>query len=201
MATDDRSRTSRSMLAGLGNPDDRAAWREAWGRFIDRYGQLIYGWCCQWQLQPADAEDLTQRLLIEIPAKLGTFDYRPERGRFHGWLKVVVRNALNSFVERRPREATLGHDPADVQRAEDDLIDRLDAAFERELLEEAMEQVRPRVKPATWDAFRLTAIDGLPVREVSERLKIPVTHVSVYKGRVQQLLAEEVRKLRGNDDQ
>jgi RNA polymerase sigma-70 factor (ECF subfamily) len=185
------------MIAGLGNPADREAWHEAWGRFIDRYGKLIYNWCCQWQLQPADAEDLTQRLLIEIPIKLGSFHYEPERGRFHGWLKVVVRNALHSFVQRGPRETPLGHDPMDAKRAEDDLIDRLDAAFERELLEEAMAQVRPRVKPATWEAFRLVAIEGLPVREVSERLRIPVTHVSVYKGRVQQLLATEVRKLRG----
>jgi RNA polymerase sigma-70 factor (ECF subfamily) len=57
--------------------------------------------------------------------------------------------------------------------------------------------VRPRVQPLTWEAFRLTAFEGLSGAEAATRLKMAVT--SVYKARsnVQKLLEAEVRYMEG----
>ena len=44
--------------------------------------------------------------------------------------------------------------------ARDDLARRLEAEFDLELLEEAQRRVRQR-RPGTWEAYRLTAIEGL----------------------------------------
>jgi RNA polymerase sigma-70 factor (ECF subfamily) len=41
---------------------DEGAWRE----FINRYGRLIYKWCRYWQLQDADAEEVTQQVLMQL---------------------------------------------------------------------------------------------------------------------------------------
>ena len=45
-------------------------------------------------------------------------------------------------------------------QAGDDLVKHLEEEFHRELMEQAMVLVRPRVAPRTWDAFRLTALEG-----------------------------------------
>ena len=45
--------------------------------------------------------------------------------------------------------------------ARDDLVRRLDGEFDMELLEEAGRRVRAAVAPRTWEAYRLTAVEGL----------------------------------------
>jgi RNA polymerase sigma-70 factor (ECF subfamily) len=71
----------------------------------------------------------------------------------------------------------------------------MEQAFEGELLELAIRRVKPRVKPGTWEAFRLTSIEHLAGAEVAGRLDINVSSVFVAKHRVLKLLEEEVRKL------
>ena len=77
----------------------------------------------------------------------------------------------------------------------EDLIQKLEEAFDYELLEVAKVQVRLRVAPHTWEAFRLVAIEGLPVAEVAAKVNMQVAMVYVAKSKVQKMLQEEIRKL------
>ena len=78
---------------------------------------------------------------------------------------------------------------------DDDLLARLDAAFDRELLALAAARVRERVAPQTWEAFRLTALDGLSGAAAAARIPMEVGQVYVAKRRVQKLLQEEIARL------
>src|SRR5262245_46437929 len=91
MSSDQASRTSATLLGRLrAQPDDE----QAWDRFVECYGPQIYNWCRQWALQQADAEDVTQNVLLRLATKLRTFTYDPKRS-FRGWLRTVTRNALS----------------------------------------------------------------------------------------------------------
>ena len=69
------SQTSATLLARLRQvPADQAAWAQ----FADRYGRKIYGWCRQWNLQEADAEDVTQSVLLKLAEKMRAFEYDPD---------------------------------------------------------------------------------------------------------------------------
>jgi RNA polymerase sigma-70 factor (ECF subfamily) len=76
-------------------------------------------------------------------------------------------------------------------------LQRLEEEFDRELLEEAMARVRLRVAPQTWEAFRLTALEGRPGAEAADLIPMQVAQVFVAKRRVQKLLQEEVARLNG----
>src|SRR5262245_1197431 len=78
------------------DPSDRAGWEE----FVERYGPHIYRWCRRWGLQHADAEDVTQIILLKLTKKLRTFAYDPS-GSFHGWLKTVAHHAWRDFEDSR----------------------------------------------------------------------------------------------------
>ena len=55
------------------------------------------------------------------------------------------------------------------------------------------EQVgRERVEPATWDAFRMTAVDGLPAAQVARTLGKQVATVYVARQNVQRMLQAEL---------
>ena len=61
--------TSPTLLGRLRcQPVDQAAW----GEFVDRYGPRIYQWCRRWDLQEADAQDVTQTVLLRLASKLQT---------------------------------------------------------------------------------------------------------------------------------
>jgi RNA polymerase sigma-70 factor (ECF subfamily) len=179
------------------NPSDQAGWDV----FVIRYGRHIYRWCRQWKLQDADAEDVTQDILVKLTQKLQHFAYDPSRS-FRGWLKTVAHHAWRDFEDSRRR----GHSAAGDSRvqeqllsvqAREDLEQRLESAFDLELLEAAKARVRQRVAPHTWEAFRLVALEGLPAAEVAARVQMQVAMVYVAKSKVQKMLQEEIEKLDG----
>jgi RNA polymerase sigma factor (sigma-70 family) len=189
--------TTRVTLLALlrQDPSDQAGWDE----FVERYGRHIYRWCRQWKLQDADAEDVTQDILVKLIQKLRAFTYDPSRS-FRGWLKTFAHHAWRDFDDsRRPAQraagASQGQELILTLEAREDLAQKLEEAFDLELLELAKVRVRMRVAPHTWEAFRLLAFDGLPVAEVAARVQLQVAMVYVAKSKVQKMLQEEVEKL------
>jgi hypothetical protein len=79
--------------------------------------------------------------------------------------------------------------------ARDDLLRELEEQFDHELLAEAMARVRLRVAPQTWDAFRLTALEGLSGAEAAQQIPMQVAQVFVAKRRVHKMLREQIAKL------
>ena len=79
--------------------------------------------------------------------------------------------------------------------ARDDLTGRLEREFDAEVLELATERVRQRVEPHTWDAFRLTALEGQSGADAAARLGMKVASLFAAKSKVQKLLRDEVRQL------
>jgi RNA polymerase sigma-70 factor (ECF subfamily) len=179
------------------DPADQAVWEE----FVEHYGPRIYGWCRRWNLQEADAQDVTQNVLLRLAEKLRDFSYDPSRS-FRAWLKTLTHHAWSDFVESRRRPG-LGSGDSGVEKllhsveAREDLVKQLEAEFDREILAEAMLRVRLRVAPQTWEAFRLTALEGLSGAEAGQRIPMQVAQVFVAKRRVQKMLQEEVARLEG----
>jgi RNA polymerase sigma-70 factor (ECF subfamily) len=172
---------------------------QAWDEFVRRYQPIIRAWCLRWGSQPSDADDVAQQVLLKLLGAMKKYRYDPDAG-FRGWLKTVTHNAWLDFV--RSRRRTPGQDAecvaavADSHDALSDLEQQMEKAFEEELLELAMRRAEERVKPTTWEAFRLTHVENLSGAEAAERLNMPVSQVFVAKHRVVKLLKEEVRRLK-----
>ena len=195
MANAPISTTNVSLLARLRqHPGDQKSWQE----FVEQYGRHVYRWCRQWRLQDADAEDVTQIILAKLVQKLGDFQYDPSRS-FRAWLKTVAHNAWKDFVELRQRAAGAGDTRVQEMlysvEAREDLVRRLEEAFDFELLEAAKARVRLRVAPHTWEAFRLSVLEGAPVPEVAQKVGMQVAMVYVARSKVQRMLQEEIQKL------
>jgi RNA polymerase sigma-70 factor (ECF subfamily) len=190
------SRTSATLLGRLRQD---ATDQQAWGEFVTRYSPRIYSWCRHWKLQEADAEDVTQNVLVTLAQKMASFAYDPARS-FRGWLRTITEHALSDFLASRQR-AVLGSGDFQVEEmlhtleARIDLLSRLDTEFDRELLEGAWARVQLRVEPQTWEAFRLTAQDGQSGADTARQLGLQVTAVFKARSRVQRMLQEELRKL------
>ena len=154
--------TSATLLARLrAAPDDTDAWR----RFVGTYGPRIVNWCQHWGLQDADAHDVAQVVILRFWNQIARFEYDPS-GSFRGWLRKLTHAAWCDFVERqRPWHRTDREGKA-MERlvlvaAREDLLERLEAQFDLELLDLAMARVRAgsiadmgRVPPARAGGVR-----------------------------------------------
>jgi len=196
---EDRSEpsTNTTLLARLRqNPSNQPAWDE----FVDRYGRLIFQWCRHRGLQQADAEDVTQTVLLVLAKQMREFVYDPSKS-FRGWLGAIAHRSWCRFVDDRRRwsgrVATSDVDQLCSREAQGDFLSRLEAEGEAELLELAKQSVRRRVDPRTWEAFRLSVEEALSGAEVAELLQINVGAVFVARSRVRKMVHEEVRRLDG----
>jgi RNA polymerase sigma-70 factor (ECF subfamily) len=181
------------------DPTDEPAWRD----FVRLYGTRIHNWCRRWGLQEADAQDVTQQVLLKLAEGMRDFAYNPALS-FRSWLKTVTQNAWHNYVRHRERLHRIGGDASnpdtvlgilDQVPAREDLTRRLEEQYDHELLEQAKGRVRLRVEPHTWEAFRLTALEGLSGPEAAERIGIAVGLVYVAKKRVAKMIRDEVQKL------
>jgi RNA polymerase sigma factor (sigma-70 family) len=196
MSENESTRTSVTLLGRLRqHPKDEAAWNE----FVARYEPKIMAWCLRWRLQESDARDVTQDVLLKLHGLLAKFAYDPSRS-FRGWLKTLTRHAWLDLVEERKRRGigSGGSRMAELIAnvgAGDDLEEQLREEFHRELMEQAMNLVQPRVAERTWDAFRLTALEGCSGASAAARLEMNIARVYTAKSQVKMMIREEVRKL------
>jgi RNA polymerase sigma-70 factor (ECF subfamily) len=193
---DSQMSTRVSLLVRLRHePADEQAWDE----FVRRYRPLLLAWCQQWSLQPADADDVSQNVLLKLAHHLRSFAYDPSR-RFRGYLRTMAHNACKDYLESKQRGVPGSADPdvyavLDSVEAREDLATRLEQAFDLERLEVAQTLVRERVEPHTWEAFRLAALEGKSGADVAAALGMQVGTVFKAKSKVQQMLREEIERL------
>jgi len=185
-------RTSASLLARMQGANDP----DAWAQFVRRYGPLLYRWCRAWNLQEADAQDVTQDVLVKLARRLRDFRYDPAQS-FRAYLKTLAHYACCDLLAAFHKTGTAAgdsvvHRQLDNVAARDDLGQRLQEEFDQELLEQAMLSVQHRIEPQTWEAFRLTALEGLSGADVAGRLNMKVAAVFKARSRVQQMLRDEL---------
>jgi DNA-directed RNA polymerase specialized sigma24 family protein len=116
----------------------------------------------------------------------------------------MAHNACKDYFDSQHRAVAASGDPGvqavlESVQARDDLAARLEAAFDQERLEWAQARVRQRVEPHTWEAFRLTALEGKSGADTAAFLHVKVGTVFKAKSKVQQMLREEIEHLESEE--
>jgi RNA polymerase sigma-70 factor, ECF subfamily len=181
--------TSASLLEQA-----RGRHADAWERLVALYTPLLSSWLGAAGLQPADREDLTQRVLEVLVRRLPDFEPSGRPGAFRAWLRRVTVNLLREFWRARPAPAA---GPVLEQLSDPNAgLSRLwDEEHDRHVLHALMELVRPEFTESSWRAFRRLALDGAPARAVAEELGLSVNAVLIAKSRVLARLRQEARGL------
>ena len=192
--------TRISLILRLASAEDADSWRE----FASNYAPAVFAIARRRGLQPADAEDFVQELLLAVARAAGRWQADANRARFRTWLFRIARNlladhfrhakraALMMARERHAAEATELTDPpayaAEIQ-------EEFELEYRRALFHRAAALVRLRVSDLTWDAFASTAIDATPAVAVSQRLGMSVGSVYVARSRVMKMLRSEIERM------
>ena len=191
--------TRASLLVRLKSPEDGAAWQE----FVEIYRPVIYRIARRRGLQDADAQDLTQKVLLSISNAFPSWEKRDESVRFRHWLRRVARNAIVNALTRKPKDAAVGGTAVQdllADQPRDETIDHeVTLEHRRELFCRAAGVVRTEVAPDTWRVFQLAVIEDLPIEEVAKQVGKSVGAAYACRGRVMNRLRRAVERLEENE--
>lgn len=188
--------TRTSLLLQIQSQENREAWEE----FVEIYRPVVYGVAVSRGLQHADALDLVQTVFVSVANSISRWEKLNEKSRFRHWLLRVAKNATINAVSRRPPDRAQGGSGFSQDQIEQIQHDapseiELDREYQRQLYLRAAEKVRARVTKENWTAFKLTAIDGVPIEEAAHELGKSVGAIYAARSRIMKQLSIIVSKL------
>ncbi len=187
--------TTTILLTRLAEkPYDEATWEA----FALRYGSVICARCKR-KLQDADAEDLTQEVLIKIADAAAKGKYRPGKGHTRAWVETIIRNAQVDFFRRRRVD---GRQPGTGGGAEvlelipsEELAQVWEREERQEMLEVAKNRVLERLDPRARDVVLATLADGVLGKDVAKSFTTSPATVSRIRRQVFALIRVEFEQL------
>jgi len=181
-----------SLLLRVGNSEDQIAW----GEFVELYYPVIYRTARYKGLQDADAEDVSQQVLVSVAKALQQRPHDPDRAKFRTWLATVTRNATLNLLRGRRPDRGLGDSEIQNQlnaiqdRSDDEEI--IDREYQKELFRAAAKRIESEFEKETWEAFWRTTIEGQPIDQVASQLGKQVGSIYAARSRVIRRLREEI---------
>ena len=190
--------TRASLLIRVRNPADQAAWHE----FVEIYWPVIHRLARRKGLQPADADDLAQTVLLAVAKAMERRAHDAERARFRTWLDRVARNAILNVLARGKPDRASGdsglqalleaHGAGDGPDS-----DLLRLEYRREVFRWSAEQIKHEFQPATWDAFWRSTVQDEPCEAVARDLGKNVGSIYAARSRVMRRLQEKISEYDG----
>ncbi len=181
--------TSLSLLERLRNSPDDADW----SRLIEAYSPLVRAWVLRSGVQPADADDLVQEVLLVVHRELPKFQHNQRTGAFRSWLRQIVVHRLRNFWRSRDRQIAPGDDEQ-LRQLEDD-GSHLSQLWDREhnlaVARKLLEMIESRFTESTRQVFCRLVLDGADADTVAAETGLSLNAIFTAKSRV----LRELRRL------
>lgn len=171
--------------------------RQAFGRFYDRYGSLVFTFAMRLLRVRSEAEDLLQEVFLQAWRQAAT--YSPERGSPEAWLVTITRSrAIDKLRSMRKREKSIARTDT-VEGTE--IGARVESGAAQSEAKLVVQDALAGLPEAQRRVLELAYFDGLTQSEIAARLGEPLgtvkTRMRAGLERLRGLLAAPVRGERG----
>ena len=178
--------------------------QSAWGRMVAGQHKRVYGICYRFTGDAADAEDITQDVILKVYRNLASLDQ--DTGSFQTWITTLTRNMLvDNYRRSRLDRAT---DSMDVSAsAEEDgptVSERLadtrpnqEQRFAGLELKARIQAALAKLSPDLREAVILRDLEDMDYKEIALVLKIPEGTVKSRISRGRGELARLLQRIEG----
>ena len=144
---------------------------------IDEYGPLVWSLARRLTRSPADAEDATQEIFLDIWRSAGRFD--AAQGSDKVFIAMIARRRLIDRLRKTTSEPPM--DPVDVLDtvAWSDPGTASETSYEAEKAALALKELRPEQR----EVLELGLLHGLSQSEIAARLGMPLGTVKSFMRR------------------
>jgi RNA polymerase sigma-70 factor, ECF subfamily len=158
----------------------------AWETVVKSYGKRIYNLSYRYVNRKAEAEDLTQEILIRVYQNLKS--YRSEAGSFQNWILRVARNLIIDHYRQVRRYAqTGGSDELETLNISDERTPNPQQRAEQKEASQFVQDGLKFLSPELKEAIILRDLEGMTYQEISELLNLPEGTVKsrINRGRIE----------------
>ncbi len=170
--------TRASLLLRIRDLQDKASWEE----FVGIYGPFLLRVLRRHSVPADDSMDMVQETFQAVAANIGEFQYDAGRSFRKYLATIALRKAWNLLRAKQCRPAALGGSDQyqAIQQLRGEVVDE---EWYRRRLEMAIERARARFGELEGQVFEMADLEGVPDRQIAERLGIDVGYVYVCKSR------------------
>ena len=163
----------------------------------DRYVSRIYGMALQKLANPAEAEDVTHDVFVNLWRRSASF--QPARGQLSNWLLTVAHNEIVDTLRRRRRAGeaheAIARDPVAVSEvAQEDTAAIVEQNEDARQVRQALDSLPAEQR----DVIILSYYQGYSQSEIADRIQIPLGTVKSRMRLAMDRLRSELRPSGGN---
>lgn len=186
--------TRLSLIGRLADSEDVTAWQQ----FESSYQAAVYRYARSRGLHPDESMDVVQEVLVAVHKQAAKWVPSGRAGSFRAWLAEVARRITMQILRQRERIGRgTGGSSAFARLSEtskdDEQSEAEDRAWEFYCVAAVVER---ETNPIHWQAFWMTAIEGMNAEEVAAKLNMRSGSVYSAKCRVLTRLKRAIDQLR-----
>ena len=190
--------THKTLLMKIQDGDE-VSWKE----FYDRYSSAILTISGRFGLNPTEADEVRQNVMLKIFQNKLIFSYNGERARFRTYFNRIVRSCIVDYFRKkkaRGPETALENLP-EPPATDNDLNSEeiFEEEWRKQCLIDALDILKEHVEPRTFLAFHMTAFQQKKVREVAGFLQMNASQVYLAKSRCIAKLKDIISELQKKD--
>ncbi|MFO7960899.1 MAG: ECF RNA polymerase sigma factor SigK [Nitriliruptoraceae bacterium] len=161
----EQTRDEEALLLAVARGD-----QAAFAALYDRIGSLVHGIVRRVVRDPAQSEEVTQEVMVEVWRTAVRFD--PDRGSARTWILTMAHRRAIDRVRSEQASRNRTRHVADHQYARDfdEVSERVEVSFEHEQVRTALSTLTDLQR----QAVELAYYQGYTYREVAELLDTPV---------------------------
>lgn len=169
---------------------------ETWGMFIVLYSPLIQLYARKAGARVNQVEDILQEVLAWLYSSDWQLDLQ-RRGSFRRWLRQVVWNFTRMQQNGRATRPldTIDQSLNDLEEDKATPTREIDEETRMELIERALNMLRPQFQAHGWQIFRRVYIDNQKVEQVAADLGVSKNVVYIYGTRIMRKVREVANEL------
>jgi RNA polymerase sigma-70 factor (ECF subfamily) len=172
----------------------------SWAQFFQLYEPLLRRWVQPYLRQPADADDCIQDVLLVVVEKVPRFVPSGHPGGFRCWLRTIMQYRLHTHWRAKLRQPVAGglgvYDfLQELADANSELARRMDEEHDRYVVGALLNAIKPEFATSSWEAFWLTAIQGVAPAAAAATLGMSQNAVYIARSRILARLRQEARGL------
>ena len=196
--TDPMFATRQSLIARLGDLDDRSRWEE----FFETYWRLIHSVAMRAGLHDDEAQEVVQETCIAVARNVTRYDSKA--GSFKSWLLQMARwRITDQFRKRDNRRAVRGDDHTRATGTIERLPGSGEGAFttmweeewQRHVLGAALAKVKRRAESKHYQIFDCVFVKQWSATKAAKELGVNIAQVYLVKHRLTAMLKRELKAL------
>lgn len=174
--------TTSSLIAEL-----KGESHQRWHQFVLVYSPLLRFWIHKKSVKPPADDDILQECLASILKGMPQFERGATSGTFRGWLRTIVERRVADYFRNLEPEKYVGSEFLDLNPSKVEITDEEAEEEQRafdELFARAHAIVRASMSERSYQIFKMTEFEKVPVAEVAKIFDVTPSAVRMVRHRI-----------------